>query len=223
MIPDPGVLLLLLLLGGWVALDGTSLGQVMVSRPVVAATLAGWIAGDPAGGALLGLILEALNLTVLPVGAARYPEIGPAAVVAAGALAGGLYDPALLLLGAAFALSWAWVGGRSVRLLRQWNVRVLAPEVVVEGDPRLLERRHLESMAADFARGAALVAVGLLLLGGLRALTEAVWGLTQPVAQAVVWAAAAAGAAATLRLFGERRTALFVLGLLCGCLFLVLR
>lgn len=223
MIPDPGVLLLLLLLGGWVALDGTSLGQVMVSRPVVAATLAGWIAGDPAGGALLGLILEALNLTVLPVGAARYPEIGPAAVVAAGALAGGLYDPALLLLGAVFALSWAWLGGRSVRLLRQWNVRVLAPEVVVEGDPRLLERRHLESMAADFARGAALVAVGLLLLGGLRALTEAVWGLTQPVTQAVVWAAVAAGVAATLRLFGERRTALFVLGLLCGCLFLVLK
>ena len=35
------------LLGGWVATDSTSFAQFMVSRPLVAASLAGWIVGDP--------------------------------------------------------------------------------------------------------------------------------------------------------------------------------
>ena len=44
----------LALLGSWAALDGTSIGQIMVSRPIVSATLAGWLVGDPATGLLVG-------------------------------------------------------------------------------------------------------------------------------------------------------------------------
>ena len=67
----PAEVLVLALLGGVLALDGTSLGQFMVSRPLVACVLAGLVAGDPAAGAMAGLVLEALHIAVLPVGAAR--------------------------------------------------------------------------------------------------------------------------------------------------------
>ena len=87
------------LLGAALTLDGTSVGQFMLSRPLVACTLAGAAAGSAALGAALGVVLEALHLAVLPVGASRYPE-APAAAVAAATVftwAGGGYDALLVL------------------------------------------------------------------------------------------------------------------------------
>ncbi|MED5200176.1 MAG: hypothetical protein VYB51_10255 [Gemmatimonadota bacterium] len=40
----------LAILGGLLALDATSVGQFMISRPLVAGTLAGWWLGDPGVG-----------------------------------------------------------------------------------------------------------------------------------------------------------------------------
>jgi mannose/fructose/N-acetylgalactosamine-specific phosphotransferase system component IIC len=222
MMPEPGVFLLLILFGGWVALDSTSLGQIMISRPVVAATIAGWIAGDPATGALIGLILEALILTVLPVGAARYAEAGPPAVAAGGALAGSAGESYELLAAVAFALSWAWVGGITVRQQRQANVRVIAAEGVTAGSARALERQHWLAILSDFLRGTVLVAAGIPLLLGVLHLTALGWGLPAGFGRVVLWGVTGAAIAATLRLFGERRAALFAMGVICGLLFLAL-
>jgi mannose/fructose/N-acetylgalactosamine-specific phosphotransferase system component IIC len=52
----------LTLLGAVVALDATSFGQLMLSRPLVAGTLAGALVGLPLEGALVGAMLEALSL-----------------------------------------------------------------------------------------------------------------------------------------------------------------
>ena len=114
-------------LGGLLALDGTSVAQLMVSRPFVAATLGGVLAGRPAEGMAVGLVLEALHLAVLPVGASRYPEGGPAAV-AAGAVYAAAHAPpataqAALLVAVLLALALEWAGGRTVAALRQFNVR----------------------------------------------------------------------------------------------------
>ena len=46
------------LLGGALALDATSVGQLMLSRPLVAGLLSGWLAGDARAGCLAGVILE---------------------------------------------------------------------------------------------------------------------------------------------------------------------
>ena len=77
LLPDAGLYLLLVAWGGLVAVDGTSCGQFMISRPFAAATVAGLLAGDALMGATAGVVLEAFHLAVLPVGAARYPEGGP--------------------------------------------------------------------------------------------------------------------------------------------------
>ena len=67
------------LLGLWgvlVGVDMVSVAQSMLSRPLVAGTVAGLIVGDPAGGMMMGVLLEFFALEVLPVGASRYPD-GP--------------------------------------------------------------------------------------------------------------------------------------------------
>jgi mannose PTS system EIIC component len=222
MLPEPGLFILLVLLGGWIGVDSTSAGQFMVSRPVVAATLGGWMAGDPATGALLGLILEALTLTVLPVGAARYPEMGPAAIAAGAVVVRGTVGPPELIAAVLFSLSWAWLAGLSVRHLRKVNIRLMSADVTVAGSPTALERRHLAALTLDFLRGAALVAAGIPLFAALLMLTTAEWTLGDVVTRTAVWSLVAAGVAATLHLFGERRSALFAVGALCGLLFLAL-
>ena len=74
-----------MVLGGIAGVDATSVAQTMISRPFIAATLTGLLVGRPEEGALLGAILELFALVILPVGAARYPEAGTAAVAATAA------------------------------------------------------------------------------------------------------------------------------------------
>ncbi|HEV2147803.1 MAG TPA: PTS sugar transporter subunit IIC [Longimicrobiaceae bacterium] len=222
MIPEPGPLLLLVLFGGVVAVDATSLGQFMLSRPVVAATLAGWIAGSPEHGALLGLFLEAFHLTVLPVGAARYPEGGPAAVAAAGAYAGTSHSFSGLLVVLIFAMLWERVAGVTVQELRQLNVRLSPPPGRESVRSGRLERRHLLAMGADFARGMVLVGVGTVLVGWV--LQEGFFLLPHgSVARLALGVVLAGSLGAVFRLFGRSRVALLAAGAGVGVLALVLR
>lgn len=221
MIPEAGALVLLALFGGVVAVDGTSLGQLMLSRPVVAATLAGWIAGSPEHGALLGLMLEAFQLTVLPVGAARYPEGGPAAVAAAGAYAGTSHSYSALLVVLIFALILERVGGASVDGLRKLNVRLCPPPGRTSVRSGKLERRHLLAVGVDFARGMALAGGGALLLGWV--LQEGFFLLPHgTVARLALGAVLAASMGAVFRLFGRDRLPLLAAGAAVGVLVLVL-
>lgn len=155
--------LLLVLLAGWAALDGTAAGQFMISRPMVTGALAGFILGDPPTGLLTGAILELLHLGSLPVGGARLPEPGPAAVPAAAAailLGGG----GGLALGLAWGVVGGWLGGLSVVAHRRWNER--RTEGIGSGAwtfPRVA-RAHWTSLVADGIRGMGLGGVGLLLV-----------------------------------------------------------
>ena len=212
-------------LGGLLALDGTSVAQVMVSRPFVAAALGGVVVGHPAQGMAIGIVLEALHLAVLPVGASRYPEGGPAAA-AAGAVYAAAQAPsaaasATLLIAVLCALALEWIGGRTVVALRQANARFAGapPEGLTPG---ALARRHGTPIALDFARGAVLTLLGVIGLGAL--LSAADLSGFPPVAPGtVVRLAAVAGIASALRLFGRANYPFFLAGGAAGALVAWLR
>lgn len=221
---DPLTFAFLVLFGGWVAVDGTSAGQVMLSRPLVAATIAGWIAGSPTAGATLGLFLEALHLMVLPVGAARYPEGGPAAVAGGAAYAVGVQSAGALLTAVIFVLLWEQVGGQSVKQLRQLNMVLVTP---AEGNsllPAELERRHLTALGVDFLRGAALATAGMLLLSLLLSALGPLLALGEQLPRLLLGASAAAALGASARLFdGANRARLVLAGAACALFFLLVR
>lgn len=212
--------MLLALWGGMVAVDGTSWGQFMISRPLVAATVAGWLAGDVAAGAAVGVVLEAFHLTVLPVGAARYPEGGPPAAVTGAMFALSDHLPSTLLAAVLFFLAWQWVGGESIRLLRHLNVRLLAPVSREPVPARAVEGRHLAAIGIDFVRGTLLVGAGAPLLGLWLTASHEAWRLGERAAEVLLAAIVAGLVAASLRMFG-RRYRLFALGLAAGLLFLL--
>lgn len=162
-------LLILALMGGLLALDGTSVGQVMVSRPLVAGTLAGWVLGVPGLGFAVGAILEIYLLVSFPVGGSRFPEGAPATVIAV-ATAAASSLPGALALGIAAGLVWGQLGGLSISWLRSLNAR-MAPDAESATSPGRVVAIHLTGIAADFVRGLLVTASGLvagrLLVAGL--------------------------------------------------------
>ncbi len=153
---SPGLWLLLVALGAFVGLDGISWPQLMISRPIVAGTLGGLLFGDPAAGFLSGALLEIVSARHPPYGAARYPETGPAGLVAGAAYANAGSGAGLLPLITVTLAGWAigWIGSHSIQLQRTFCGRLVGDPMALGGDGRTLTRRHRLAMRPDAGRAA---------------------------------------------------------------------
>ena len=200
------LLIALVVWGTFVGVDLVSLPQMMIARPLVAGTVAGAILGDIPTGLKLGVVFELLQYDILPVGAVRYPEYGPATVAAvatahasAGVLGRGL--------GALVGLVTGQFGGLTINLLRRENSRIIhnAAARLESGDPSALVRVHVGGLLRDALRAAVVTVFGLVLAWLARPLLGGVLSVRGAVllAVAVVGTALAAGAAGTLRLVGR--------------------
>lgn len=162
---EPSILAVVALVawGTLVGLDLVSVAQVMIARPVVAGAVAGAILGDTAAGLRVGVLMELYALDVLPVGASRYPDFGPATIAAAAAVAGSPWELSLGL-GGTLALIVAVLGGVSLQVLRQFNADAIQRRAaaLAAGDNRAIRRLQYAGLARDAFRSAALTAVGLL-------------------------------------------------------------
>ncbi|HEX5438361.1 MAG TPA: PTS sugar transporter subunit IIC [Gemmatimonadaceae bacterium] len=192
-------LIALALLGGLVGLDVVSFPQVMISRPIVAATLGGAVVGDATAGLLVGVVLELLALETLPVGASRYPEWGSASVVG-GALAalGTPATPGASALALLAAVITAWAGGWTMHAVRRINgvwARRNLPSIDA-GDSTTVLALQLRGLAADLLRGILLTAIAYALFRPLVMLVLPQWNLGPAASAAVAVGIAAAVAAA---------------------------
>ena len=201
----PGIWLLLVGLGGLLALDAVSFPQIMVSRPFVSATIGGAMVGRPVGGMLVGAVLELLSMRHPPYGAAKYPDTGPAGLVAgaAYAAAGAASIEALV---AALIGGWAtgWAGSYAGHARRRLNGRLVADRPALAASPGRLERRVAAALAIDFGRGA-LVTAGFLVPVTLAAALAA--GMPVAGGEAAFGAAALVTALAASIGAGARTTA----------------
>lgn len=153
----------LLLWGTIVAVDLVTVPQGMLSRPLVAATVAGAMAGDTFAGMIVGAVLELYALEVLPIGASRYPDYGPASV-AAGATAALVPDASQIGVAGLVALPLAVLGGWSLHMHRRHNARSIEGKIglVSAGDARALWHLQREGLLRDARRGLALSLAGLV-------------------------------------------------------------
>jgi mannose/fructose/N-acetylgalactosamine-specific phosphotransferase system component IIC len=160
------------LLGGLLALDATSVGQFMASRPLVAGALTGLLLGEPTVGLTVGALLELYLLVSFPTGGSRFPEGATATVVAvtaAGSGAGGT-----LALGVAFGLVWGQLAGVSITWLRHLNARLVPDPARGSPSTGRVSAAHLAAVALDYARGVLVTMAGVVLaLPVVRALAAA--------------------------------------------------
>ena len=215
-------LLPLALLGAVLGLDVVSFPQAMISRPLVAATVAGALVGETMSGLLVGVALEMFALETLPFGASRYPEWGSASVVGGALFASQPGAPSGALTVAILgALAVAWIGGHSMvgmrRLTAVWARRQRAG--LEAGSYRTVVGLQLFGLTADLVRGGVLTLLGLLLLRPVLVAASSLWMTDPRVSRAVVVGLAATVAAgAVWKIFHVTPGArwLFAIGLVLG-------
>lgn len=217
--------LLLVAWGAIVALDLVSLPQALLARPLVAGTVAGWLAGDVQAGLRVGVLLELFALDVLPIGAARYPDYGPATVAGAALAAGAPWELGLGVA-AALGLLLAAVGGWSLQLVRQWNAEALRRRAaaLAAGEGAVVRALQYRAVLRDALRGGALTALGL----GAAWIIAHAWHPDRRTAVALtlvaIGAALAAAVNGALRSAGRgRRLRWLTAGAAIGTLLAVLR
>ncbi|MFN2400759.1 MAG: PTS sugar transporter subunit IIC [Gemmatimonadaceae bacterium] len=168
------------ILGALLGVDVVSFTQTMVSRPIVAATLAGIVAGDTMAGLLAGASLELVALETLPVGASKYPEWGSASVVGGTFFASSGADHAgALVLAVLAAIVTAWGGGWSMYFLRRINgalARRMEPDLR-SGRRGAGATLQALGIVGDFIRGGLVTLIALLLLGPLAGRGVQEWSL----------------------------------------------
>jgi mannose/fructose/N-acetylgalactosamine-specific phosphotransferase system component IIC len=151
-----GAVFATLLWGAWVAADATAFVQLLVSQPLVAGAVTGWLWQRPEIGLELGALLQLFACGVLPLGG-RTPEDFPTGTVAGVAVACAI-DRAVplasaqggpLLYGALVAFAVALLGKPLLVWQRRRNER-LARWCEAE-----LERGHLAALGRAQAAGVA--------------------------------------------------------------------
>ncbi len=214
---------LLALLGVVLTLDGVTVGQFMISRPLVAGGLAGLVAGDVTTGLLVGAILELFLLVAVPSGGGRFPEPGPASVVgAAGAIwiggAGGL------AAGIAVALVIGYLGALTQAAQRHLNERFVPAPASNVVTAAAVTRGHLSAVGLDALRGLVLTTVGLIVVARMGPVIGPWWPLDEAETRGLflLGALVSLGIVARSWLVGRRWMLLAtgtVLGVLVGSVF----
>jgi PTS system mannose-specific IIC component len=221
------------LLAAVIGLDVVSFPQAMISRPIVAATIAGAFFGAPVAGLVCGAALECLALEALPVGASRYPEWGSASVVAGGVAAldvSGtmLPRPGAFAVAVAAGIALAWFGGWTMVQHRRLIASFARPRLdqLAAGHRSTVIGLQVFGMTADLARGAAVAALAWFPVRTLARWADARWSVPDDLTRALVVTCVAGVAAAAVwkdfhAISGTRR--LFLASLAVGTLLVVLR
>jgi mannose/fructose/N-acetylgalactosamine-specific phosphotransferase system component IIC len=197
------VVLALMCWGTVAALDLVSVPQALLSRPLVVGIVTGLLLGDAEAGLRSGAVLELFALDVLPVGAVRYPDYGPATVAAVAAGAGAPWE---LSLGVSVTLGLllAAIGGWALQWLRHANARAIqrVSAALAAGDARAIRKLQFGGIARDLMRGALLTALGLAVASLVAARVEPDRTTALALTLAAVGSAIAAAAGGALRSAG---------------------
>lgn len=216
---------LLVLWGALVGLDLVSVPQAMFSRPLVAGTVAGWLAGDVEAGLRVGVLLELFALDVLPIGAVRYPDYGPATVAAAALAAGAPWELGLGL-SVTLGLLLAVLGGWTLQLVRRSNARAIQQHAaaLAAGESRAIRRLQYGALLRDAARGVGLTVLGLVLAWGVTRYVHLDRRTAVGLTLVVIGAGISAAAGGAVRSAGRgARLKWLLAGVAAGILLLVLR
>src|SRR5687768_17356173 len=166
----------------------------MISRPIVASTIAGAFIGEPERGLLIGVVLELIALDTLPFGASRYPEWGSAGVVGGALYAAqpaGMYGalPAAMLA----ALLTASISGWSMVVLRRsiGDKLTRSRDQIEDGSQDMLMSPHLPTMTLDLLCGSAVSLAGMLIFRPLVRAIVMIWRTGPATSRSVVVVTAA--------------------------------
>jgi mannose/fructose/N-acetylgalactosamine-specific phosphotransferase system component IIC len=222
------LIIVLSLLAGVLALDETAALQIMLSQPLVAGAAAGLVTGDVPLGLAIGATLQLVWSSVLPVGAAPFPDGAVASVAGVGVATllsrAGAGAGVAVATGVLTGLAAGTVGQRVIAVVRKVNVRHadMALARARRGDAGGVGAAVARGVATRLAAGA-VTAGAFLAAGGIvarlidaRGLGSAGFAGTFPT---LLWAAPVACAAVAASSRGALERLLMLAGFVAGLAF----
>ena len=161
-----------LVLGGLAAIEATPVAQTLASQPLVTATILGALWGDWTTALGVGVVLQILAASTLPIGARTPEDYSVGGVVGAGVAlsiaAGAPFEhvrQAASLVGVLAGMAAATLGVPLLRWQRQWNEGLArwCEQALRAGRERALAESQGAAVALAFAVGLAATAVWMAL------------------------------------------------------------
>ncbi len=142
-------------IGGLIGLDRTAVGQFMLSQPIVAAPLMGWLLGDPMAGIIIGTVLELIWVLDMPIGS-FVPANSTVSSISATAIASlsSSHPVPLPMIGFCLFLTTGMVPLTmwADTIIRKWTARLGAVADSASGEKAgsILGKAHLSGLAAFY-------------------------------------------------------------------------
>jgi PTS system mannose-specific IIC component len=157
------------LIGGLLSLDSIAVFQGMLSQPIVAATLIGFLLDDTGTGLMIGMLFQLLWMSNVPAGAVVPPDNSVLACICSGTaiLGSAFWNPSIaimfsLIITLIFAPVTAWTD----MWVRQFNNRLVASAEasVLQGHFQAIPLKHLTGVFIFFLKGFILILIGTILI-----------------------------------------------------------
>ncbi len=218
--------------GAILMMDTTATFQILVSQPIVACTIIGFLAGDPAMGLHIGLLLQLLWLSDLPVGATLLPAGNYASIVSAiVAVELNKFFPEkhyiIVLSIVIYALMLSYLGAKMTKINRNWNTYFFnrAVRYVESGNTRAITLINYQALGIHFLIAFLLVLsvtiLGNLLIGLITSELSLAWN---EKARFIEVALLGTGAGLTLSLFKRHEIKTWIVaGAIVALLFFLFR
>ncbi len=160
-------IMLISFIGGLVAMDTAAAWQVMISQPVVACPLLGWLLGDVQLGITIGMLMELPWLINIPMGGVHGAEGNLGAVVATALsiylkTAGVNTENIVVIAAILYSLLISRIGKVLVDYVRLANLRLLrrADVAAQNGATHRISWLNMAGVFYSFLMGAFLVGLG---------------------------------------------------------------
>lgn len=120
----------LCILGALISLDSVAVFQILISQPIIACTLIGWLSNDPMTGIHIGLMMQLIWISTLPVGAVTFPDGNLGAIVAAIIAVNSVgilpeFSTLVILFSIIFGLMMSFIGAHALNTVRTGNIYIL--------------------------------------------------------------------------------------------------
>ena len=162
-------IILVTILGGFVALDKTEACQTMLSQPLVIGLIVGLILKDLQAGIKVGILLQLIYLWVLPIGSAVFPDQAIGGTVGTfGFIALLRFFPerpsSVLFFSVIYTVVFALLAGWTLIKQRELNLKLIQKADFYAKDARISKIKTLFfwALLGSFGRGFIVTALGIL-------------------------------------------------------------
>jgi mannose/fructose/N-acetylgalactosamine-specific phosphotransferase system component IIC len=224
-------IILVMMLGGFAALDRTEAFQTMLSQPLVSGLIVGLLLKDLHNGIKIGILIQLVYLWVLPIGAAIFPDPTIGGIVGAfGFIALLRSFPGrtdfVLFFTLLYILAFALFSGWTLVKQRQLNLKLVrkADFYAEKAQTSKLDQLFFWGLLGSFARGVIVTGLGIL---GVFLLLKPVMGffafLPEYYLKGMEIPLLAFGIGTMFHFFGKRKNFLWLgVGLSLGVLFILI-